>query len=131
MTAQIGERLRYKGKVYEMATEPLEAYLQTRHDIAFIMHSTACWRGYYGKWKISYGKLYLIGLKAYLEGYEEVGLDYLFPNQKEVFANWFTGEIRIPQGALLEYIHIGYASIYERNLFLVFKDGILLDQYEE
>ena len=74
--------------------------------------------------------MYLIELTAYIEGYKEVGLTYLFPGQTKVFANWFNGEIRIPQGEVLEYVHMGYASLYESDLFLVFKNGILVNQYE-
>ena len=53
-------------------------------------------------------------------------MDFLFPDQKEVFADWFTGEIRIPQGDLLEYVHGGYDSTYEKDLFLDFKEGYLV-----
>lgn len=130
MTAQVGERLFYKGEETWMAAEPLNQWLQNRKDIKFISPSTACWRGYFGQWEIKDSKLHLIGLKAYIEGYKEVGLNYLFPGQKEVFANWFRGEIRIPQGEMLEYVHMGYASMYERDLFLVFENGILVNQYE-
>ena len=79
MTAQAGERLLYKGEETWMAAEPLNQYLQNRNDIKFVSPSTACWRGYYGQWEIKDRKLYLIELKAYLEGYREVGLDCLFP----------------------------------------------------
>jgi hypothetical protein len=130
MTAQAHERLIFKGNETSMAVEPLNQYLQNRNDIKFISHSTACWRGYYGQWEIKDNKLYLIGLKAYIEGYREVGLNYLFPGQKQVFANWFNGEIRIPQGEMLEYVHMGYASLYDSDLFLVIENGILVNQYE-
>ncbi|MCC6753131.1 MAG: hypothetical protein IT266_03995 [Saprospiraceae bacterium] len=130
MTAQAGESLFYKGEVTWMAVEPLNQYLQNRNDIKFISPSTACWRGYIGQWEIKDNKLYLIGLNAYIEGYREVGLNYLFPGQIEVFANWFNGKIRIPQGEMLEYVHSGYASMYESDLFLVVENGILVNQYE-
>ncbi len=129
MTAQAGEILIFKGETSWMAAEPLKQYLQSREDIQFVPPSTACWRGYHGQWKIKDKKLYLIELTAYLEGYREVGLDYLFPRQNTVFANWFSGKIRIPQGELLYYVHGGYDSIYERDLILVFENGILLDEY--
>jgi len=129
MTAQTGERLFYKGEDTRIATEPLDQYLQNRNDIEFVSFSTACWRGYYGQWEIKDRKLYLIEFKAYLEGYREVGLDYLFPGQNTVFANWFSGKIRIPQGKILDYIHMGYASLYERDLILVFENGILTNEY--
>jgi len=129
MTAQAGERLLYKGEETWMAAEPLNQYLHNRNDIKFVSPSTACWRGYYGKWEIKDRKLYLIELKAYLEGYREVGLDYLFPGQNTAFANWFSGKIRIPQGEMLDYVHMGYASLYERDLILVFENGLLTNEY--
>jgi hypothetical protein len=130
MTAQSHERLIFNGEVTSMATEPLSQYLENRSDIKFYMPSTNFWRGYYGNWEIKDNKLYLIDLKAYIEGYEEVGLNYLFPGKKEVFANWFNGEIRIPQGEMLQYVHSSYASLYDSDLFLVFENGILVTQYE-
>ena len=129
MTAQAGERLIFKGEETWMAAEPLNQYLQNVNDIKFVSPSTACWRGYYGQWEIKDDKLYIVELKAYLEGYREVGLDYLFPRQNEVFANWFSGEIRMPQGEMLDYVHMGYASLYERDLILVFENGLLTNEY--
>lgn len=129
MTAQAGELLIYKGEETSMAVEPLNQYLKNRNDIKFISPSTACWRGYYGEWEIKDNLLYLIGLKAYIEGYREVDLNYLFPSQKEVVANWFTGKLRVPHGKLLDYVHMGYASLYERDLILEIKNGKLVSEY--
>ncbi len=130
MTEQAQERLILKGNETSMAAEPLNQYLQNLNDIKFIWRSTACYRGYFGQWEIKDSKLYLIGLKAYIEGYREVGLNYLFPGQKEVFANWFNGEIRIPQGEMLEYVLSDSASLYDNDLFLIFENGILVNQHE-
>jgi len=128
MTAQTGEVLLYKGKKRCMASEPLNDYLENCANIEFVSPNTACWRGYSGEWKIAYKKLYFTHLDAYIEGYEVVDLNYLFPGQKNVFAHWFTGEIRIPQGEMIQYIHIGYDSIYESELVLTFKEGVLIDE---
>jgi hypothetical protein len=130
MTAQIGESILYNGEEHWMASEPLNQYLQTRNDIELVSNSSACWRGYYGDWEIFDDQLYLIGLKAYIKGYREVGLNYFFPQKQVVFANWFSGEIRIPQGEMLDYVHYGYASLYEKDLFLVFNNGKLISKYE-
>ena len=130
MTAQAEERLIYKGEETGMASQPLSQYLRTRSDIKFVSDSTACWRGYYGNWEIRDDKLYLIALEAFIEGYREVDLNYLFPNQNKVFAEWFTGELRIRQGEMLEYVHMGYASLFEKDLILVIEKGILVKQYE-
>ena len=51
MTAQIREKLRYNGKIYHLAAEPLHPYL-IEHKIKFVSSSTACWRGYVGSWLI-------------------------------------------------------------------------------
>jgi hypothetical protein len=128
MTAQIREKLRYNGKIYHLAAEPLHPYL-VEHKIKFVSSSTACWRGYVGSWLIEEDHLYLVDLKAYIPsenckwGGEEVGLDYLFPGQDKVLADWFSGEIRIPHGEMIRYVHMGYASVYEKELFLRFVNG--------
>ena len=35
-----------------------------------------------------------------------------------VFASWFTGLLRIPQGKLLKYVHGGFGSLQERDLII-------------
>jgi hypothetical protein len=55
---------------------------------------------------------FIVTDKAYIEGYEEVDLNYVFPNQEKVFADWFTGEIRIPTGDMLKYVHTAYCSVF-------------------
>jgi hypothetical protein len=124
MTAQTGEKLLCGGVEYWMATEPLDIYLSNKN-IELVPCNTACGRGYYGTWEIRNSKLFLVGLIAYVKGYEEVGIDFPFPGQKEVFASWFSGEIRIPTGKLLKYVHMDYCSIYEKDNFLTFENGIL------
>ncbi len=136
MTAQIHEKVIYKGEVNLMASEPLGQYLRRRKiqklKIRFSPISSSCWRGYNGTWKIEDDKLYLVDFIGYIcdqnEEKKEVGLDYLFSNASEVFAEWFTGVIRIPIGNRLEYIHMAYLSIYEKDLFLTFDKGILIDE---
>jgi len=62
----------------------------------------------------------------YVSTEEILGLDYLFPGQEEVFADWFTGEIRIPYGKVL--YQMMYSSIYEKYTVLEFKEGILIGE---
>lgn len=138
MTAQIREKLIYNEEEYYMATEPLQPYLEEKK-IVFDYLSTACWRGYVGEWIVEDNKLYLTNLEANIvrenqdssEEYETVGLEYLFPNEEKVFAKWFTGVVRIPHGKMLRYIHSGYASIYEKELYLEFASGILVSCKEK
>ena len=126
MTTQTGDILTYNGEKTTIATEPLKPYLENRSDISFIFKSTALVRGYIGTWKIKNKKLYLVSLLGFIENNEKVDLNYLFPNKKEVFANWFSGQIRIPEGNLLRKIRIGYASVFERDKILKFNKGICI-----
>jgi hypothetical protein len=43
-----------------------------------------------------------------------------------VKADWFTGNIIAPQGELLYYIHMGYESLYEKELEIEFSNGKLV-----
>ena len=128
MTAQSYERLLFEGKEYGMADEPLYFYLQKRKDIQFTRPTTACWRGYYGRWEIRDNKLFLVDLEAYLPGFTVVGIDYVFSKPGPIFADWFSRDIRIPMGELLEYVHMGYSSTYEKDMFLEFQNGVLINR---
>ena len=39
--------------------------------------------------------------------------------------------MRIPHGKMMKYIHQGYASLYEKELFLRFESGVLVSYREE
>jgi hypothetical protein len=88
---------------------------------------TALWRGYVGQWEISENRLYLVGLEGKLrKGDTKASLETFFPGSpKRVLADWYSGEIRVPQGKLLDYVHGGYASTYEVDLFLSIKNGVV------
>lgn len=128
MTIQAGDILLYNGNKTIIATEPLKPYLETRSNVSFIIKSTALVRGYIGTWKIINKELYLVSLVGFIENNEKVDLNYLFLNKIEVFADWFSGDIRIPEGNLLQKINIGYESVYERDRILNFNEGILITE---
>jgi len=126
MTAQAAEILHYNGRELALCAEPLDLYL-ANNDIKFDSEniSTACWRGYIGEWLIENRRLYLIGITDLDD--KPIALSKIFPdNPKRVFAHWVTGELRCPEGKLLNYIHMGYASLHERDLFLEFRQGELI-----
>ena len=111
-----------------MCSEPLSDYFEMAGESPdFAEMNTACWRGYVGEWEVLDGRLYLIGLDAYLASGEETNIETIFPGFPErVFAHWYSGRIRIPEGKLLDYVHMGYASVYERDVFLDFEKGVLV-----
>ena len=130
MTAQISERLFWEGEKHALLTNPLCDYFEMgglRPE--FQCTSTALWRGYVGTWEIVANRLYLIDLNAVLASGEDASLESVFPGFKDrVFAHWFTGTLRIPQGKRLEYVHMGYSSIYERDLLLTIEQGVVVGQ---
>lgn len=138
MTVQVKERIYYKGELRYTNDYPLDEYIKLFmlemksksitdiHKPVLIYKSTACWRGYEGTWEIRDNKLYLIDLNDYPKSSRPFGMDALFPNQTEVFADWFTGEIRIPHGEILISIFYG-PDTHEENHILKFQDGYLID----
>ena len=127
MTAQIPEKLKYKGKKYDMCSEPLRAYFAlTGIKFKPRVICSALSRGYVGSWKIIDDRLYLVKLKnRYAKNAKSCMAEYFPDHPDRVFAEWYSGKLRLPQGELLKYIHGGYASIYESVLFLTIKNGIL------
>lgn len=132
MTAQVNDILIYKDETLPIASKPLKSYLEKAtlpHNL--VPPSSACWRGYVAQWAIDNKKLFLINWHGYILDYQEVGIDYLFPGEEFVFADWFSGEIRIGIGGMVLYIHGGYESVHRGNRFLIFEKGILVDEYEK
>ncbi|MCC5905136.1 MAG: hypothetical protein JJU13_02940 [Balneolaceae bacterium] len=130
MTAQFRDTLKYNGKQYSIASEPLSPYLQAI-GIEYPGTSTANYRGYIASWEISDKKLYLVNvtLPGFISDMDRPA--NLFPDQEKTFANWYTGKIRIPHGELLEYVHQGYGSLYEKELFLRILNGELVGEEEK
>lgn len=113
-----------------MAAEPLESYLKkAKLPHKLVAPNTGCWRGYTSKWAIENRKLFLIEWQGYILNYLKVGMEYLFPDEEFVFAKWFTGQIRVGMGEMVSYVHGGYASVYEGDLFLIFENGVLVNEY--
>ena len=127
MTAQFAEHLRYEGEDVAMCTNPLGDYFALGGvDPGFVSNSTALWRGYVGHWEIVGERLYLIKLRGTLADGTAASVATLFPDfPQRVFAHWYSGTIRIPQGRQIEYVHSGYASRFERDLLLELERGIV------
>jgi len=123
-TAQIPDTLIYQGQEHMLFSNPLESYWnKDRPRPPFQMWHTANYRGYSATWEIDRDTLYLKNLRARLDG-KYVGMDHLFPQAKgRVAADWFSGTLRVPQGKQLRYVHMGYHSVYERELLITVTNG--------
>lgn len=128
MTAQVHEKIRYQGKRMQLATTPHfpedhprkkcltdKEFWEGNHPE--IIGSTACWREYIGSWSIRRGKFYLTNI----EGRFRLG------GKEAIFADWVTGELRIPKGKMLDYIHIGFDSVYEDEIVLTVEQGVVIN----
>lgn len=133
MTAQLQERFIMNNNEYGIASLPLTSYLNSLESLPDFRHfNSAIWRKYMGTWELKNNKLFLINLyfyakSDYSDDMYEKDLSALFPNQNEVFASWFTGDLRIPEGEIIEYVNAGFASKYEQDLFLSFKNGVFVE----
>ncbi len=83
-----------------------------------ICRSTACWRGYQGVWEIRDGSLWLVSLAGGLR----------LTSDHPVLADWFTGVITVPQGEMLAYVHMGFESLFERELHIQVESGRVVDE---
>ena len=74
-----------------------------------------------------YGKL-LEKLRKEFTEQKEINIQFLYQTNDPVFADWFTGVIRVPMGEMLQYVHMDYYSVFEEDMFLEFLKGILINQ---
>jgi hypothetical protein len=123
VTAQVHEKLVLDGQPLTMAfcppipvDHPRIVELdraQASRDAPPVINSTACWRGYIGSWEIKDGLFYLAGLQGRLR------LTGIGP----LLADWFSGILRVPQGKILHYVHMGFGSIYEYEEHIKIETG--------
>lgn len=133
MTAQVHEKLILEGRETSMAFCPplpddhpgivalnraeLENLMQSP-DIDGIIFSTACWRMYIGTWELKDGKFYLVDV---------IGC-YRKTTVEPIFADWVTTVLRIPDGELLHYVHMGFGSVYEFETHLKIENGVVVEE---
>ncbi len=137
MCHQTGERITYDDKNLSMFSEPLESYFSDEHPRPnFYARLTSCYRGYVGSWKIEENRLYLLELDGDIISecpsgevkYRPIDLiDVLTASESPVFANWYSGELRIVDGKCTSYIHAGYLSSYETEIILNVEKGVVID----
>jgi hypothetical protein len=125
MTAQVHETLILDGMRTSMAFCPPLPLGHRRvvvvdvgeqpEDTRRLTSSTACWRGYVGTWQVRDGRLFLVALAG----------SYALIGSEPLFADWFTGVLRVPAGRELEDVHMGFGSVYEEELHLRVEEGVV------
>lgn len=141
-TGQQPDVLIYKGKSYDLFANPLEEFYKARKNRPLFrvkpnVISTGNWRGYVATWAIENGFLYLVKIDAWIcrdwneKSCRKVELSKLFGSRVrsgKVKANWFSGDLRMPDGKLLQYVHMGYGSVYERELIVSVESGRIVKE---
>ena len=125
MTAQLSEALIMDDERHRLFETPLDDYFRLmRMESPFPSGCSACWRGYLGTWELTNGRLYLTRLGAEMGEASSITIADLFPGFPDrVFAHWFSGCLRLPQGEQIEYIHMGFSRQHERDLFIDIRQG--------
>jgi hypothetical protein len=124
MTAQIHERLILDGVETSMAFCPPLPESHSRvveidpkeakdGDLDLLLFSTACWRGYQGTWEIKDGLFYLVDLHGRFQ----------LQGKEPLLADWFSGVLRVPRGERLQYVHMGFGSVYEEEVHIKIDAG--------
>ena len=107
------------------------------------------WRGYVATWQIDGDRLLLVKIEQSFQTapvpedrkdwdrwtpkweLREVPIDQVLPGKTlPLLAEWYSGRLRIPQGEMLDYVHMGYGSRSERDTFLEFKNGALVSRVD-
>lgn len=135
-TAQEGDILILDGKRYFIQTNPLRPYLQQHPDAVpqSDIISTSCWRGYVATWEVKDSELHLRDVTILRSGKDKSRSEKMsvifsmFGGQTSVRASWYTGNVIIPDGKLMRYVHMGYASTYERYIVLRVEQGRVTSQ---
>ena len=131
MTAQFGEHLHYDGRKMGMCTQPLDDYFalggfNPGFGLDWPSDCTALWRGYIGTWDIVDGRLYLTAIDVMPGSRVTANLEAVFPGYPDrVFAHWYSGTLRVPQGSVLKYVHMGHQSTFESDMLIDVEQGVI------
>lgn len=128
MTTQVREKIFYKGERLEMFTTPLEDFFSQmeggRPD--FGDPPSCLWRGYIGTWEILGDRLFLLNFNSTLRDGTKVSTKTYFPEFTEkVFAEWYSGTLKIGMGGIIQTIYI-YQKVYEKDLFIDIQKGVVV-----
>ncbi|WP_299161734.1 hypothetical protein [uncultured Tenacibaculum sp.] len=132
ITAQYPDKIIYEGKEFNLNSNPLEPYFDKNPENRPEMTSTALWRGYVGHFEIIGRELFLTDMKKPVSYTDDDGnykqkwvsiYKMYFPRQEKVKIDWFTGILILPHGKMVEYVHMGYASTYNKYWLLEIDKG--------
>lgn len=134
-TAQVPDYLIIEKDTLMIQSNPLEGYFKEHSIPANLITtmSTANWRGYIAYFKFLNGKLVVENIYKEEHKNDDKGKTEFFLTSiyKDVFGenknfecSFYSGLLICPSGKMLEYIHMGYSSVYENYDLIELKDGV-------
>ncbi len=131
-TPQIPDKIIYLGKEYKLqarANYVMDSYFEKHPDKnpRNGFGTTALWRGYVATFEIWGNQLYLRGIEI-MDSQDEwkSALNDIFPDQKSIKINWFTGILVLPSGEeIAPAKSYGSDPTYENYILLEIDHGIL------
>jgi hypothetical protein len=138
-TAQFPDKINYNGKEYNLNSNPLEVYFEKNPNKRpkSEVRSSALWRGYVATFEIIDNQLFLKDIVIQYRDTTSKGsnnsnwksvLNEVFTDQKNIQVDWYTGLLVLPQGKVVNYVHMGYGSTYQHYTILEFNKGVLTQE---
>jgi hypothetical protein len=138
-TAQAPDYLMYEGEKHRLHVNPLEELFLENEELRpkTEIISSGNWRGYVATFSIKEESLFVNDItirkpdpdKEY--GYlRESAIHEVFPNESDRKMGWFSGLLVVPLGERTGYVHLSYASQYERYLLIRIENGLVKESAE-
>jgi hypothetical protein len=54
---------------------------------------------------------------------------YELKGEGPLAADWFSGVLNVPRGQMLEYVHMGYLSVFEEELHISIERGVVTGRH--
>ena len=136
-TAQESDLILVDGESYALNTNPLTPKLLAMgwKPPANLVRSSSNWRGYVAEWKIEQSQLVLVNVTVETMEGDDHSLRYsiredLFPATPRVVAEWYSGALIIPDGEMVEYVHMGYGTSYDHYQVLRVSAGQVVEHLQ-
>jgi hypothetical protein len=152
-TAQQADILIVDGEEQALFTNPLDVWLRQNPDVEsnnlpdygdddglnrpadigaddiICIFSSGNWRGYTATFAIENRRFLLKKVEFTGCSYQEDEiLPRLFKGKKKALADWFSGILVVPTGDIVDYVHLGYGSLYSEYRLFRIEGGRVVDE---
>lgn len=133
-TAQIPDKIIYKGRTYKLHSNPLDKYFERypeKKPKRGII-STALWRGYVATFEVKREEVYLKDVKIEIRNKDSEKQfdtkwisvkDQIIPQGTGIKIDWLNEILILPYGKMVNYVHLGYGSTYSKYILLEVENG--------